>query len=390
MLANRIPALDKKGDQVLAFRRVVYLAKIGYAIKVICFASMRSAEDIRARDVLESYGVSVLFVRWNMWEASLNLLIAIMLTKTPFQCALYKSAEFSDRVTREIQQFKPDIVYCILVRVAENLKYFNGKYFVEIVDSMGLNFSRRALSSRFIKRWIFSIEACRISAYEKYLADKSERSFVVSAIDQKSIGSDKVDVIPLGIDVHKLEQSSLPKQHPTLIFTGNMNYQPNVDAVCWFVLRCWESIKQAVPQIHLVIAGNNPQARILSIGDSDDSIRVTGHVTSMSNIINSATIAIAPMQSGSGMQFKVLEAMACGIPVVTTSLGLGDIRAKIGQELLVADSEADFIKCVLDLLSSQELQVEVGRAGYNFVKNNHAWDTLNARFESRIARALEA
>ena len=384
VLTSRVPALDKKGDQVIAFHRLTYLAKKGHSIKVISFGDMDNAEDCLAREILETYGIVVCFIPWNRWEATMNIFFAAICRNTPFQCALYKSSEFSAAFKEHIALFNPDVVYCILVRVAENLKRYKGKLFVEIIDSMGLNFNRRASMSKSIKKWMLNIEGRRISSYERYLADKSVRSFVVSTIDQKAIGSGKVDAIPLGVDLQKLDGFRYCGDRPIIIFTGNMNYQPNVDAICWFVSHCWTFIKQAMPGVQLVIAGNNPRASIVSLGDSDGSVKVTGRIAFMPSILKTASLAIAPMQSGSGMQFKILEAMASGIPVVVTSLGLGDIRAKHGEELLVADTSSEFVISILKLLNSLDLQAKIGRAGFNFVKENHAWDVLNAQFERII------
>ncbi len=88
------------------------------------------------------------------------------------------------------------------------------------------------------------------------------------------------------------------------------------------------------------------------------------------------------MQSGSGMQFKILEAMACGIPVVTSTLGLGDIKAVPGEEVLVCDSPGKFVESTLSLLRSNELRNRIGSAGLLYVQKNHSWDAINSKFET--------
>jgi glycosyltransferase involved in cell wall biosynthesis len=113
-------------------------------------------------------------------------------------------------------------------------------------------------------------------------------------------------------------------------------------------------------------------------------VTVTGRVPSLASVINAARVSIAPMQSGSGMQFKILEAMACGVPVVVSTLGLGDIAAEINKDFLLADTPDSFVQAILSLLQSEELREKIGNAGWQFVKKHHTWDMLNADFEQSI------
>ena len=143
----------------------------------------------------------------------------------------------------------------------------------------------------------------------------------------------------------------------------------------------------ACPDVRLVIAGSSPTSEITSLR-SDESVTVTGRVSSLKSIINSARISIAPMQSGSGMQFKILEAMACSVPVVATSMGLGDIGAKAGKDILISDTSDSFVESVLLLLKSDDLHAKIGDSGFQYVNKHHTWDALNAKFESFIISTL--
>jgi glycosyltransferase involved in cell wall biosynthesis len=212
-------------------------------------------------------------------------------------------------------------------------------------------------------------------------------SFVVSSIDQRAINCDKISTIPLGVDEREFYKKSDPCRDPVIIFTGNMNYKPNVDAILWFYLHCWDKLKIVCSEVRLVIAGSNPTNEVTSLC-SDESVTVTGRVSSLAVMIKSARISIAPMQSGSGMQFKILEAMACGVPVVATSLGLGDIGAKPGKDLLIADTSDSFVESLHLLLKSDDVHARIGYSGFQYVNKHHTWDVLNAKFESTIISKL--
>jgi glycosyltransferase involved in cell wall biosynthesis len=271
-------------------------------------------------------------------------------------------------------------MYCVMIRVFANAACFGGSIYVDMIDSMGLNFSRRVSMSSGLKRWLLNLEHRRVSAFESRVAKRAMKSFVVSRIDKSVIASKKVDVIPLGIDMQRFNKEKHMVTGPVIAFTGNMFYQPNADAVLWFVQNCWSAVKDSVPGARMLIVGNNPLPSVVAIGEHDKTVVVMGRVPSVAAVLNTAMVAIAPMQSGSGMQFKILEAMACGVPVVTTRLGLGDIPAIPGQDLLVANSPAEFSKAVISLLQSEELAADVGEHGMQYVQSNHSWDVLNERF----------
>jgi glycosyltransferase involved in cell wall biosynthesis len=373
----RVPEDGKKGDQVLSFHRLSYLAR-QHTIKLICFGSHDA--DAAALVKLEALGISIQLIQWKKLAAGINVLAAAFNTDLPFQCALFKSTAFRRAVNQALIAFKPDAVYAVMIRVLVNLPQNALPLFVDMVDSMGLNFSRRVTLERGLKRVAFEMERQRVSAYEANVAKQATLSFVVSKVDQKFIGHKKVKSLPLGINGYEFLKQTGDGLEPSIIFTGNMNYKPNVDAVLWFYSQCWSMLKIALPAVRWVIAGSNPTAEVVALR-SDKAISVTGRVQSLAVEINSARVSIAPMQSGSGMQFKILEAMACGVPVVATSLGLGDIAAKAEQEVILADTADEFVQSILKLLVSPDLRQSIGDAGLRYVKAHHTWDALNIEFD---------
>lgn len=379
-ISLRIPEDSKKGDQVLSFHRLSYLAR-NHQIQLVCFGD--SKRDLEAKRKLESNGISVELVRWNKLEAAVNVLRLTLDASTPCQCALFQSGNFQKAVQAALVGFKPDAAYAVTIRALGNLGAYSGPLFVDMVDSMALNFSRRVTMARGLKRAALNLEYERVREYEKQVAQQASRSFVVSRIDQEVIGSDRVGVIPLGIDGRQFFKNPDGRTDPVVVFTGNMNYKPNVDAVLWFYRYCWDKVRFALPSSQLVIAGSNPTSEVVALR-ADKTVTVTGRVPSLAALINAARVSIAPMQSGSGMQFKILEAMACGVPVVASTLGIGDIGAEIDKDFLLADTPDSFVQAVLSLLQSEELRVGIGAAGMRYVNEHHTWDALNANFEQSI------
>lgn len=383
-ISPRIPSDGKKGDQVLSFHRLAYLAR-NHQIRLICYGDIE--KDLEAKLKLESLGISVSLIPWKRSVAIVNTLLSIFRRETPIQCAVYSSQSFKDFFDKTLYEFEPDIVYAVTIRSLENVRAYSGPMIVDLIDSMGLNFSRRIRNAGGLKKFMLQIECRRVKAFETNVAESANLSFVVSSIDKEAIGNDKINVIPLGIDIQQFTRNPSKHVDPVIIFTGNMNYKPNVDAVLWFHEHCWDKLKMALPRCSWVIAGSNPTAEVVALS-SDSGITVTGRVKSLATLINAADVSIAPMQSGSGMQFKILEAMACGVPVVATTLGFGDIKAQAGRDIFLADTPDKFIEFVLSLLQSRELRFNIGNAGWEYVNLHHTWNSINQQFETQLIRSL--
>jgi len=136
-----------------------------------------------------------------------------------------------------------------------------------------------------------------------------------------------------------------------------------------------------VPSIRTLICGSNPSRRVRALG-RHDGVDVLGYVASMPDALNRAFVAVAPMLTGSGIQNKILEAMACELPVVTTTLGRGEIGAVVDNGLLVADSAERFASTVVELIRRPEWAEEIGRRGRRYVETFHSWERGARRVEA--------
>lgn len=378
-LSGRIPAVERNGDQVISYFRITHLART-HQVELICFGSRAIGEDRAAIEKLEAAGIVVHLLAWKRWVAAWQVLRALPDPSMPLQSAYFRSAHMGRLFDTVRARFAPDAVYVVMIRIMPNIAHYSGPLFVEMVDSMGLNFGRRAGMERGLKGRVLALEAQRVARYEQAIAKRADRSFVVSRIDQQSLGSDRVEVLPLGVDVERFCKGTQAVLSPVVVFTGNMFYQPNVDAVLWFAQHCWPAIKAAIPNVRLIVVGNRPQESVVTLGKQDPAIKVTGRVDSVAAVLQTAAVAVAPMRSGSGMQFKILEAMACGVPVVATSLGQGDIGCVAGADLLVGDTPEVFAEHVIALLKSPQMRSQVGDAGLRYLQANHSWDAINQQF----------
>jgi glycosyltransferase involved in cell wall biosynthesis len=378
-----IPAKDAKGYQVQAYYRVRHLSR-NHNVSVVCFG--QGGDDEKNRLALTSIGIRVRMLPWRRRDALCEVIKAFFDDEMPFQCALFTSAAFRAALDEIVQETKPDVIHLTTIRVLPNLSGRVEPLVLDFVDSMGLNFRRRTEQAPWWSRPIWKIEQIRVSRYEKFAAVHALASFVVSSVDRQEMGGSSVNVLPLGIDGECYNRGR-PSKNPVVVFTGNMSYRPNIEAAIWFATKCWPSIIAVVPGATFVIAGSRPAPSVCKLAN-DLTIRVTGRVPSVADVIRGAQVAVAPMQSGSGMQFKVLEAMACGIPVIVSALGLGDIKATPKKDIITANTPDEFISSTIQLLTSSDLRAEVGEFGYSYVSSYHTWNSINASFERTIIDAI--
>ena len=251
---------------------------------------------------------------------------------------------------------------------------------------------RRAFETdaRQPKRWHAAayslVQWQRLRTFERAILQKAHATLCVSAQDAlmlQDLGAvPPAHVIPNGIDVriYVPGASNNTLQAANLVFTGKMDFRPNIDAMMWFGREVLPLIKQHVPQAHLFIVGQKPSPR-LDVLRSDPSITITGAVEDVQPYIAGAAAYIAPLRVGGGTRFKILEAMAMRCPVVSTSLGCEGFPVTHEQELLIGDSPAEFAAQVTRVLNDPSLRAGLIDRAHVFVAKHYDWSVIVPQLE---------
>jgi glycosyltransferase involved in cell wall biosynthesis len=379
-ITARFPYPPVKGDMAIPYYR---LKRLGESHEITLLTFYEKNDELMEIDKLKPFCKEIITIKKSRIRSFLNMVIKGPFSKRPFQVLYYVSGTFKRALIRLMETNSFDIIHVYMLRMAEYAENIPLPKVLELIDSMQLNFERRLEMERFPQRFFFQVELARLKYYEPQAVKAYNRAVVVSDIDKEfinGVSKKKMVRISPGVDTSKFYPQEKPVTPRVMAFTGNMGYFPNENAIRWFMENCFEIIRRSVPDVRLVIAGKGPGKKIRRYGDGQ-WVTVTGEVQSIAEILRGVRLAIAPMRSGSGMQFKILEAMACGLPVVTTTLGLGAIPARHNKEIIVADDAESFADLCVRILTDDALAVRVGVEALKLVKEEFTWEHNAAEIE---------
>lgn len=255
---------------------------------------------------------------------------------------------------------------------------------------------RRAFETdaRDPRRWhaaVYSlVQWRRLQRYEGHIVHLVDHVVAVSEADRRNLQAlgitTPVTVVPNGVDVGSYErqaQATVSLPASSLVFTGKMDYRPNVDAVAWFAERVWPHVLAAVPHAHFYVVGRSPHPRVLRYNEMP-GIFVTGEVDDVRPYLWGAQVFVAPLRVGGGTRLKLLEAMAARCAAVSTTFAAEGIPVQHGVHLLLADSAEAFAEAVVTLLQNPELRTQLGKAAHALVRQHYDWDILFPRFLAAV------
>jgi glycosyltransferase involved in cell wall biosynthesis len=225
------------------------------------------------------------------------------------------------------------------------------------------------------------MEYRRLLRYEHDVFDQFDNKVIISIPDRDLIphpDREKIVIARNGVDTTFFKPTDREKEFD-LVFTGNMGYAPNINAAEFLAHKILPLLRSRKPAIRILIAGASPNIRVSVL--KSEQIEVSGWVPDMRECYATAKIFIAPMQIGTGLQNKLLEAMAMQIPCITSPLANQALQAKENEEILIAETPEDYARHILFLLDNPDKAHQIAMAGYNYILKNFSWEAETDKIE---------
>lgn len=323
--------------------------------------------------------------RWRSW---LNCVLALP-SKTPLQVAYYKNHEFIRRCAALSKSH--DAIFAHLIRVGAFITQLPGVKLLEMTDAISLNYERireRSHSMNDLRSHIFSLESRRLHRFEKSIVDHFDHNFLVSEIDRQFLFCDELSRLArVTVSSNGVDLSNMPFQFSDngndIIFIGNMFSLQNLDAANFMATEVLSKIRVKYPLARLRLIGRiraEDASRLAKI----EGVKVAGEVPDVAVAARDGAVGVCPLRLGAGVQNKILEYMALGLPTVSTSLGLEGFEARDGRELLVADDATGLSNSILRLLINRDEAKSIAVAARAYVEANHSWEAQLAPMVTKV------
>jgi polysaccharide biosynthesis protein PslH len=400
-LAHRTPYPPDKGDKVRSFNLLSHLAK-RHELSLVYWVD--DSRDLDHASYLRSLCKGLVIpVRLKRGLAMARALWAL-LTGRSFTEGYYGSVSFQHAVERTLSNGVFDAVFVFSSAVASYAKNIDSKIkIIDFVDVDSDKWGQLAKVSPFPLSMLYRLEQKRLLDFDVEISRWASSSLFVSAAEaalfRQQGGKGAIEFLANGTDLElrRLPVGQMPfhtagregvrqPDGPRLIFVGTMDYYPNIDAVQYFAKEIFPLIRQQFPRAIFQIVGRSPTKAVRRLNHID-GVQVLGEVSEVRSYLLQADVSVAPMRIARGVQNKVLEAMAMGIPVVASPAAIQGIEVTDGEDVLTGASPEEFALKVTMLLTDAELRKAITKRAWNTMKQLYNWELIGTKLEALLNAA---
>jgi glycosyltransferase involved in cell wall biosynthesis len=397
VIGARFPRSTGKPDSFTVYHMIRFLSR---QHDVYLASFVQDDDDRQAVPEMEGLCREVRAVSHSDFWARIGLL-ARSPNLRPMQVNYYASRAMKRAVDELVEQHAPDVLYCHLMRMAPYVLGHDRPRVLALQISHTLNYQRLLEHTKsWRRRALYGVEYTLVKPYEKKLLRRFDRCLLISPFDRNSLDPDhEVDNIfysPHGVDTEFFSRDRAPgpaePEPNTLVFPADFSAATNRDAADWLIGSILPIIREQIPDVHLILAGRNPPAELIKVGENDPGIEVTGYVDDIRSYFKRATVLVDPVRACAGLQNKLLTGFSMEVPVVATRCANEGIQAQENIHLLLTDEDDSrgFAQHVTRLLNEPGLRKELTTNARSFVTEKWTWEYHFKQLESMLSEIAVA
>ena len=387
-ICRRVPFPPDRGDKIAAFNAIRHLSA-QHEVHVVCLGD--GAQHLANISGLQSYAKSVTAAPVGEFMIKLRALEALFIGQ-PLSVAALNETKLHDAIQKKFAEQRPDLIIVYGCNMAQFAAHFpDVPRIMHFGDLDSLKWRQYAERSAIPLNWIYAIEERRLLAYECQIAQNFSHALVHTEIEKQDfkrlIPGIPVTVVGNGVDLDYFRSAGAVKQPASMVFTGVMDYRPNIDAVVWFCNEILPIVQTEIPAANFTICGSRPASAVRRLAERC-GVTVTGWVPDARPYLDRAEVFVAPLRIARGVQNKLLEALAMGLPCVASTAARRGTVVADGEGMLAADEPMEFARHVADLLRDGARRAEMSRRARAAAEANYRWDVQLARLDEVIAAAV--
>ncbi len=386
ILLSRFPFPLERGDKLRAYYQIKYLSAFH---EIYLFAINDGKIKNEWLEELKPFCKEIVVENTSFLSKIIGVGYALFYG-WPLQTGIVYKHSLKKKIENYISLYNIDLIYCQLIRMVPYCISLSSPKVLDYMDAFGEGMRLRAKLVPFPESAIYTFESNRVLRYEQIILSKFSFATIISENDKMALnveGADIVKMISNGIDTEKFKPNFENEKKYDVGFIGNLGYLPNIEAAEYLVNVVTKAYKNKYHRdLKVLISGARPDERVNALKSTN--IHIHGWIENIAEAYQSIVVMCAPIFSGTGQQNKILEAMACGTPVLCNAALNRSIGAVNGQSIVAIDNLDEMLDALYDLLSNVELQKNISESARVFVVQNYTWSMVTQNLNNYFENAL--